>query len=208
MAKTTKRDDVLIVDDDADVLLAGLDVRPGDVCLSIASAGDNALALLTANPSRVIALDVSAAQLACLELRAAAYRTLSHPELLELMGSRRSTRRLELFDRARPRLKIGPAPAAPVSDARAFMFDVLLASNRLADAVFAADKQAVTGREFYDDGYFASFEQDQFSALQQRVNDSITAVASVILGAWDAAGRPAIPPDSPRLPRAVRRPRG
>ena len=32
--------------EDADVLLAGLDVKPGDTCLSIASAGDNALALL------------------------------------------------------------------------------------------------------------------------------------------------------------------
>jgi S-adenosylmethionine-diacylglycerol 3-amino-3-carboxypropyl transferase len=90
--------------EDADVLLAGLEVRPGDVCLSIASAGDNALALLTADPSRVIALDVSPAQLACLELRVAAYRTLSHPELLELIGSRSSTRRLALFDRSRSAL--------------------------------------------------------------------------------------------------------
>ena len=49
--------------EDADVLLAGLDVQPGDVCVSIASAGDNALALLTKDPSRVIALDLSPAQL-------------------------------------------------------------------------------------------------------------------------------------------------
>ena len=59
--------------EDADVLLAGLDIQPGDVCVSIASAGDNALALLTQDPSRVIALDLSPAQLACLELRVAAY---------------------------------------------------------------------------------------------------------------------------------------
>jgi S-adenosylmethionine-diacylglycerol 3-amino-3-carboxypropyl transferase len=31
-------------------LLAGLDVQSGDVCVSIASAGDNALALLARNP--------------------------------------------------------------------------------------------------------------------------------------------------------------
>src|SRR5687768_98208 len=68
--------------EDADVLLAGLEVRPGDVCLSIASAGDNTLALLTTHPSRVIALDLNAAQLACLELRVAAYRCLSYRELL------------------------------------------------------------------------------------------------------------------------------
>jgi S-adenosylmethionine-diacylglycerol 3-amino-3-carboxypropyl transferase len=92
--------------EDADVLLDGLDVRPGDVCVSIASGGDNTLALLTKNPSRVIALDLSAAQLACLELRVAAYRTLTHAELLELVGSRSSGRRGELYTRCRPALSV------------------------------------------------------------------------------------------------------
>jgi S-adenosylmethionine-diacylglycerol 3-amino-3-carboxypropyl transferase len=94
--------------EDADVLLSGLDVQPGEVCVSIASAGDNSLALLTRGPSRVIALDLSPAQLHCLELRVAAYKTLTHAELLELIGSRPSTRRVELFDRCRPAL--GSAP--------------------------------------------------------------------------------------------------
>lgn len=87
--------------EDADVLLDGLEVRPGHVCVSIASAGDNALALLTRDPARVIALDLSLAQLACLELRVAAYRELNHGELLELIGSRRSTRRPALYARCR-----------------------------------------------------------------------------------------------------------
>jgi S-adenosylmethionine-diacylglycerol 3-amino-3-carboxypropyl transferase len=90
--------------EDADVLLEGLDVRPGHVCLSIASAGDNALALLTRGPARVVAIDLSPAQLACLELRVAAYRELQHPELLELMGSRPSARRAALYARCRPGL--------------------------------------------------------------------------------------------------------
>ena len=90
--------------EDADVLLEALDIKPGDECLSIASAGDNTLALLTKNPSRVVALDLSAAQLACLELRVAAYRVLSHAELLELMGSRPSPRRTELYARCRAAL--------------------------------------------------------------------------------------------------------
>ena len=47
---------------------------PVTSAVSIASAGDNTLALLTREPSRVIALDLSCAQLACLELRVAAYR--------------------------------------------------------------------------------------------------------------------------------------
>ena len=97
--------------EDADILIEALDVRPGDVCVSIASAGDNALALLTRNPARVIALDLSPAQLACLELRVAAYRALEHDELLQLMGSRPSARRPALYAHCRPALS---------SDARAF----------------------------------------------------------------------------------------
>jgi S-adenosylmethionine-diacylglycerol 3-amino-3-carboxypropyl transferase len=90
--------------EDADILLQALDVHPGDTCLSIASAGDNTLALLTRSPRRVLALDLNPAQLACLALRVAAYRVLAHGELLELMGSRPSTRRLDLYARCRPLL--------------------------------------------------------------------------------------------------------
>ena len=91
--------------EDADILLEGLDVQPGDACLSIASAGDNALALLTKSPGRVTAIDLSPAQLTCLELRVAAYRRLSHGELLELMGSRPSVRRAALYARCRAALE-------------------------------------------------------------------------------------------------------
>ena len=87
-----------------DILLEGLAVQPGDVVLSIASAGDNTLALLTRAPWRVIALDLNPAQLACALLRVAAYRELSHPELLELIGSRPSTRRESLYRRLRQQL--------------------------------------------------------------------------------------------------------
>lgn len=73
--------------EDADILLEALAIQPGDTCLSIASAGDNALAMLTRSPRKVIALDLSPAQLACLELRVTAYRNLTHPELLILIGS-------------------------------------------------------------------------------------------------------------------------
>jgi len=95
--------------EDADVLLDALAIEQGDVCVSIASAGDNTLALLSRSPARVIALDLSPAQLACLELRVAAYRLLSHAELLELTGSRPSDRRLALYQRCRALL------APPVS---------------------------------------------------------------------------------------------
>jgi S-adenosylmethionine-diacylglycerol 3-amino-3-carboxypropyl transferase len=97
--------------EDADILLEGLAAQPGDVCISIASAGDNSLSLLTTQPSRVVAVDLNPAQLAALELRVAAYRSLSHAELLALMGSRPSTQRAGLYTRCRPALS---------SDARRF----------------------------------------------------------------------------------------
>ena len=90
--------------EDADILLEALDIQPGDTCLAIASAGDNALAMLSKNPGWVIALDLNPAQLACLELRVAAYRELSHAELLELIGSTPSRRRVALYQRCAPLL--------------------------------------------------------------------------------------------------------
>jgi S-adenosylmethionine-diacylglycerol 3-amino-3-carboxypropyl transferase len=89
--------------EDADVLLDALDPQPNTICLSIASAGDNTLALLTRSPQKVIAVDLNPAQLACLELRVAAYQTLTHAELLILMGSVPATGdRLDFYRRCRP----------------------------------------------------------------------------------------------------------
>jgi S-adenosylmethionine-diacylglycerol 3-amino-3-carboxypropyl transferase len=90
--------------EDADVLVEALSPKPGEVVVSIASAGDNALALLAAGPDRVIATDLSLSQLACVRLRIAAYRTLNHAALLELMGSRPSARRDELLAQCAQRL--------------------------------------------------------------------------------------------------------
>jgi S-adenosylmethionine-diacylglycerol 3-amino-3-carboxypropyl transferase len=85
--------------EDAEVLIDALAAAPGSTLVSIASAGDNALALLTTDPARVIAVDLSEAQLQCLRLRIEAYRRLQHEELLELMGSRPSERRPALLSR-------------------------------------------------------------------------------------------------------------
>ena len=87
--------------EDADILLKALDIRPGHVCVSIASAGDNTLAMLAGGGDRVIALDLSPAQLACLELRVAAYRALPHGDLLALVGSRPHPNREDLYRRCR-----------------------------------------------------------------------------------------------------------
>ncbi len=93
--------------EDADVLLAALEPAPGKRCVSIASAGDNTLALLSRDPESVLALDLSSAQIACLELRVAAYRELQHGELLALMGSVESSARPRLYQTCRKHLSVG-----------------------------------------------------------------------------------------------------
>jgi S-adenosylmethionine-diacylglycerol 3-amino-3-carboxypropyl transferase len=95
--------------EDADVLLEGLQPGPGKNCISIASAGDNTLALLAQGPARVLAVDLSAAQIASVELRAAAYRTLQHSELLALVGSTECSTRKKLYDACRPHLSVHAA---------------------------------------------------------------------------------------------------
>jgi hypothetical protein len=86
------------------------------------------------------------------------------------------------------------------------MFEVLLASNRLAANVLESDRKAAEAREFYDDAYFTAFAAGTLSTLERRLNDSISSVASFIAGAWEAAGKPPIPKADPRTPRRIRRP--
>jgi S-adenosylmethionine-diacylglycerol 3-amino-3-carboxypropyl transferase len=94
--------------EDADVLLEALDVKEHKTYLSIASAGDNTLAILSKGPGSVVAVDVSQAQLSCLELRASAFRHLSYEELLLFLGVQESGHRLAAYDFLRPTL----SPAA------------------------------------------------------------------------------------------------
>ncbi len=86
--------------EDADVLTQAMGDVAGKTLVSICSAGDNALALLTLDPAKVVVLDLSQAQLNCLALRTAAMRALDYGEFLELMGARPSTRRGYLLERA------------------------------------------------------------------------------------------------------------
>ena len=90
--------------EDADVLLEALDIRPGSTCLSIASAGDNTLAMLSKGPRRVVAIDINPAQLAAFELRVTAFRELRHRELLAFIGSVGDDDRIELYHRCRRHL--------------------------------------------------------------------------------------------------------
>ncbi|HKE81566.1 MAG TPA: DUF3419 family protein [Solirubrobacteraceae bacterium] len=86
------------------LLERGLAVGPGDDVLSIGSAGDNVLALLLTGPRSLVAVDVSPAQTALLELKLAALRRLTHTEFACLLGARESTDRDALYARVRDAL--------------------------------------------------------------------------------------------------------
>lgn len=111
----------------------------------------------------------------------------------------------ELFERNRHNLTIAPPATKPIANPRDFMFETLLASNRAAANVLESDRKAAAGREFYDDPYFEAFAAGTLPVLEKRLNDSIAAVAAMISGAWEQAGRPAIPAEAPRTPRPIRR---
>lgn len=91
--------------EDADVLCEALaPVAPGGRLLSIASAGDNVLALLTLDPAEVVAVDLNPAQLACLELRIAAFRGLDDAGILAFLGVTPDRDRISTYQRLRPHL--------------------------------------------------------------------------------------------------------
>ena len=94
--------------EDADVLCEALaPTARGGRLLSIASAGDNALALLTLEPAEVVAVDVSAPQLACMELRMAAFKRLEYAGVLAFLGVAEDGRRAETYRGLRGELSEG-----------------------------------------------------------------------------------------------------
>jgi S-adenosylmethionine-diacylglycerol 3-amino-3-carboxypropyl transferase len=83
--------------EDADLLCAALRPAPGRRMLSIASAGDNAFALL-ADGADVVAADLSPAQLALVDLKRAAIRRLGHTEALAFLGVRPGPDRRSVYE--------------------------------------------------------------------------------------------------------------
>lgn len=72
--------------EDVRVLRQALAVAPGDRVLSIAAAGDNALALLLDDPREVVAVDLSPTQLALCALKVATLTHLDHATRCRFLG--------------------------------------------------------------------------------------------------------------------------
>ena len=111
-----------------------------------------------------------------------------------------------LFERYRDQLTFAPKPIAPIRDARDFIFDRLLEDTQLTPAILKSDLEAIGNREVYDDAYYAAFFKANKPVLERRMNEAIAAVAAMITGAWEAAGKPALPLDPPQTPQRRRLP--
>ena len=106
-----------------------------------------------------------------------------------------------MFERYRDRLTIAPKPIAPSQDPRDFAFTTLLASNQLVPPILKADLDAIGSRDVYDDAYYDAFFTANRAVLEQRLSDAIAATAAIITGAWEAAGKPALPLAPPPRPQ-------
>jgi hypothetical protein len=98
----------------------------------------------------------------------------------------------DVIERFESRLTVHPAAPEPVTNPRDAAFDALLGSYRLVDPILAADREAIAGKDTYDDEYFERFFARVQPILERRLGDAITATSGIIIGAWLLAGKPVL----------------
>jgi len=113
----------------------------------------------------------------------------------------------DLIERYESRLTITPAAPKSITSPRDAAFDALLASNQLVAPLLAADKEAIGSKDAYDDAYFEAFFVKVKPMLEERLGAAITATASMIISAWEQAGKPDLKNGSPRPVQRVQRAR-
>jgi hypothetical protein len=110
-----------------------------------------------------------------------------------------------LFERYLSRLMIAPKAIPAIRDPRTFMFNALLQDTQLVPALLKSDLDAIGNRDTYDDAYYDSLFAANRSVMERRLNDSIAAIAAMISGAWEAAGKPTMAANLGRVPPQRRR---
>ena len=75
----------------------------------------------------------------------------------------------------------------------------------MVQTILDADRAAATGREFYDDAYYAAFFRGTKPIIERRISEAASAVASAIVSAWTEGGKPAMPSGQPAGPVRIRR---
>jgi hypothetical protein len=112
-----------------------------------------------------------------------------------------------LFERFASRLAIQPEAPKPIANIRDAMFDIMLSSFPQIEPLLAADKAAIAGKDTYDDDYFEKFFTGVKPILEKQLSGAVSATASMILGAWQQAGRPTLKTTAPRAIQKVRPPK-
>jgi hypothetical protein len=110
-----------------------------------------------------------------------------------------------LFERYREQWTIAPQPIAPIKNPRDYIFDVVLEGTQLVPPILKSDLEAIGRRDEYDDAYYAAFFTANRAVVERRLNESIAASAAMIAGAWEAAGKPAVPVNANARPTSQRR---
>jgi hypothetical protein len=110
----------------------------------------------------------------------------------------------DLFERFSARIRVSPKPPVPITNARDGAFDILVASFQLVDPILQADREAITGKDTYDDEYFERFFVKVQPILERSLSDAVSATAGLLIGAWQEAGRPTLRVGDARPPQKVR----
>src|SRR5262245_52004477 len=83
----------------------------------------------------------------------------------------------DLIEKFQSRLVLAPPPPKAILNPRDTAFEVLLESYKQVDAILAADKEAVAGKDVYDDDYFEKFFAKVKPVLESRLSGSISMTA-------------------------------
>ena len=98
-----------------------------------------------------------------------------------------------LFERYVKQLKLSPRRIEPIRNPREVSFDTLLQSTQLVPTILEADRVAIGSKEVYDNAYYDAFFKGSRAVLERRIDESTAAVAAMIEGAWEAAGKTQVP---------------
>jgi hypothetical protein len=98
-----------------------------------------------------------------------------------------------MFERYRGQLRMAPVAIAPIRNPRDFTFDALRVGTTLVPAILDTDRRAIGDRDVYDDRYYDAFFTSTRAVLERRLAEASAAIAAMITGAWEAAGKPAVP---------------
>ena len=111
-----------------------------------------------------------------------------------------------LFERYVKQLKLSPRRIPAIRNPLDFTFDALLQGTQLVPAILDADRVAIGSKDVYDHAYYEAFFKGSRGVLERRLDESTVAVAALIEGAWEAAGKPAVPVRVRDADQRIRRP--